>query len=57
MFDGASETELHYLAGVLEILRDNDPVFAEGIRRAVDSYEFMKRKAARGNAHAKRGVR
>jgi len=45
-FAGATPEQLRYLAGVLEILRENDPILAEGIRRAVDSHEHMKRKAS-----------
>lgn len=43
-FSGVTDEERIYLFGVLEILRSNDPVFAAGIRRAVDSYQHAKRR-------------
>lgn len=43
-FAEATPEQVRYLVGVLAILRENDPVFAEGIRRAVDSFEHLKRK-------------
>lgn len=45
-FAGATPEQLRYLVGVLAILQENDPVFAEGIRRAVDSWEHITRKSS-----------
>jgi len=54
----ATPEQKRYLVGVLAILRENDPVFAEGIRRAVDSFEHLKRKdLEEGNAPRKRSAR
>jgi hypothetical protein len=50
----ATPEQHRYLVGVLDILRENDPVFAEGIRRAVDSYEHVKRKAQEDQPSRKR---
>ncbi|MCC6591623.1 MAG: hypothetical protein IT168_33360 [Bryobacterales bacterium] len=46
-FAEATPEQIRYLVGVLEILKSNDPVFAEGIRRAVDSFTRTARNSKR----------
>jgi predicted nucleic acid-binding Zn-ribbon protein len=54
----ASTEELHYLRGVLTILRENDPLFADQIRRAVDLHDYEAKKSRRERtAQEKTGTR
>jgi predicted ATP-dependent serine protease len=50
----ASTEELRYLKGVLAILRENDPLFADPIRRAVDLHVYEQKKAGQETRRAKK---
>ncbi|MFN3323396.1 MAG: hypothetical protein ACK5AZ_07870 [Bryobacteraceae bacterium] len=54
----ASTEELSYLRGVLTILRENDPLFADQIRRVVDLHDYEAKKSRRERtAQEKTGTR
>jgi hypothetical protein len=50
-FARATPDQIHYLEGVLEILRENDPILAGGIKRAVDTHRHIRRKAGAVHEH------